>query len=165
MRFGKKLIFFGIIFSGITGCILSSRNCVDMDFARLDKKNLNTISELKKRAVTSESNINVVFVNNPHCISDNHSIALYANNELLYVGSYAEMFKAKMIKKNKGDTLLVHFSIELFEPNDDRPSYSIQDKSIISWEEEYNYLYICFFPDNDEPDMVHFFPQKSAIIQ
>jgi hypothetical protein len=160
----EKLFSAWIILFVLMGCAITRNNCHEMDFAKLDKTKVSSLTELQLKLISSEAKISVIFVNNPHCFGDAHKIALYANNKLIYLGGYAKQFKASLWDENK-ENKPVHFSIELIEPGAEKPSYSIQDKSVILWDDDYKYLYIGFFPNNNDPDKIHFFPQKNEVIQ
>lgn len=61
----------------------------------------------------------------------------------------------------------IHFILEVITPEKKGKFYlhNFQDKSVLPWRDDYNYIYIGFFPLNDETDKIHFFPQMVSVIQ
>lgn len=127
-------------------------------------------SEYKQSIKNSSSDaigrqISFVFANNPYCLDSSYLVKLYANNSLLYEGFYTVGMKVETFQiEKKAPT---HFILEIITPEKNGKVYlhSFQDKSVMSWREEYNFVYIGFFPTNDETDRIHFFPQIESVIQ
>lgn len=169
MRVLERAIFSGqVILFAISSCQdpQGSSRCLKLG----ENSNFkNSQTEYKQNVqITNDSikgTVSFVFANNPYCLDSTYWIKLYANNIIVYSGIYSVSRKVEIPQIEKQTP--VHFILEVITPERKGKAYlhNFQDKSVMSWREEYNFVYIGFFPANDETNRIHFFPQIESVIQ
>ncbi len=106
----------------------------------------------------------LIFTNNPYSINENYGLCLFANNKCVYKGNFK-----KVIPINLGDFVpnkRLHLFFEILTPsNSNELTYlhRFSTKNTIVWESNFEFIYTCFFPTNDNDDEIYFFPQKQDL--
>lgn len=121
---------------------------------------------IKKKVINNGNNVNVLFVNNPVNLQSSDTVVFFFNEKVAYFGEYKNNFISSF-PKNLQEGYRVHFAVHVLrrEKSNKISQYIIQNKSVCYWSNDFKYLYIGFFPTNQEIDRVHFFPQRKTVIQ
>ncbi len=154
------LITLLVLFILLRMCHKDSRDC----FSFSGNPGLSA-AELEEQSVrdqpTNANEVNFVVVNNPFCLKPDDRIVIYMDRWCVYSGAFTGggLLNVPDELEARGSAHVVFYVIRGDSVRD------FQDKSIIPWLGSFNYLYICFFPTNDFPDGIHFFPQEERCIQ
>jgi hypothetical protein len=87
-------------------------------------------------------------------------MVIYVADQVAFAGDYARSGTLQFDVEREEQ--LVHCRIEVII--EDR-LFSLEDKSVFPWRSDFEYLYIALFPDNQSTEQIHFFPQRSAVLQ
>ena len=127
---------------------------------------LNSTSNIEDIEYNPADTINTLFcfANNPYKFDEKAKLFIYANNKKVFEGLYCSSVKL-FLNQFEGNS--IHFIVEILYPSKNKYIlYRFQNKSIVMlWEREYKFLYVCFFPTNQDIDRIHFFPTKYEVIQ
>lgn len=123
------------------------------------------LQSIKEKVTTEGYGIKVSFVNNLIGLNSSDKIVLYCNEEIAYFGEFKGSFDAKIAENLKDSN--VHFRLIVLKQinSNEILEYIMENKSVCYLDNDFKYLYIGFFPTNEELDRIMFFPQRSAVIQ
>jgi hypothetical protein len=109
--------------------------------------------------------VQFIFANNPYDFNKDSWLFIYANGERIYEGKFS--LGVSMVVPNQFDNSTLNFRVDILSPskNGQYILYHFSDKSVMHWENEYNFIYAGFFPTNQNIDQIHFFPAKYSVIQ
>lgn len=108
----------------------------------------------------------IVFANNPFALDESFDLIIYANNQCIYKGEYkqaVEVYLGTLIKHKER----VHFFIEIIPSNKSQKEtylHRFNTKKTIIWDTDFRYIYVSFFPNNEEDDRIFFFPQVQDLL-
>ncbi|MFW5983537.1 MAG: hypothetical protein ACOCQ4_03465 [bacterium] len=128
---------------------------------------IESLKGFEDQVIMSDEKITVAFINNPAVLSKNDRVMLYFNDDLIFYGYFDGSFTAS-IPEGVSDREIVHFNLKIARIDSSKKQvtyYSIQNKSVCYWNNKFKYLYIGFFPNNDETNRINFFPQEHTVIQ
>ncbi|TWP31538.1 hypothetical protein ETU08_00625 [Apibacter muscae] len=133
-----------------------------LDFFEISQNEI----ELKKKTVdiqqVSKERIKGVFLNNPYKFIEKDYILLYANGKLVYRGNFTSSFvfdiDDKITSIRRG---LVNFSFEIIKGD---KIAKISNKSVVKWDDKNKFLYIAFFPTNQNTEQIVFIPVENSLM-
>lgn len=103
-----------------------------------------------------------IFANNPYQLNKNSYLVIRLNDTPIYFGFYKSILSFDKDIINSSKSLRISFDI-LTPRENSYLLYRFGNKSTYSWNKEFNFIYACFFPDNQNIDKIHFFPSKDNI--
>lgn len=108
----------------------------------------------------SKDSINLVLLNNPINIDTSDEVLLLLNDIPVFFDKYAPPIRINIpIFKEGGSIHPVLYVIK------DSKITRFENKSVFVWNDRFNYLYVGFFPENQENEQILFFPQEFTIVQ
>lgn len=164
-----RKVFFLSIFFVFVSC---NHTKTAADFIELGKSSeqCNSIDdylEKKNKNVANDPWIKLVFLNNPYNLGDRNVVSVYINEELCYMGKYAQFVNLygspKDIFRRRGN---IDIQMEILTDVTKREIWvhRFQSKTIFSWNEDYKIIYCVFCPTNEDVEEVYFIPQFESVI-
>lgn len=157
-----KIILLLVLLLGISCCDEAQKNNLYPS-----KEVYNSIEDyltsFKNRKDVEGENKNVQFIlsNNPwiKILNEDTYCCLFINNMIVYKGRMSE---TKMLDMSSFNGKSISVVLEFLALNKDgkRHVYRFINKTLISWEEEYKFIFACFLPTNENDDLIRFFPIK-----
>lgn len=118
----------------------------------------NSINHKQSKIVDST---HFVFANNPYNFNDDCHITIFINNIIRYNGKYS---KSILVNISEEEGELINIAFEVLVPSSNKfDLYRFTNKSTITWNKNYDFIYSCTFPSNPIEDRVHFFPTNKDI--
>ena len=151
----------------IAGCSNNKNSMIENIGVKGSTLSIESLQGFEGQVIKGDEKITVAFINNPAELSGNDRVMLYFNDDLIFYGYFDESFTAS-VPEGINDREIVHFNLKIARIDSSKKKvtyYSIQNKSICYWNNKYKYLYIGFFPNNDETNRIIFFPQEYTVIQ
>lgn len=146
----------------IVGCNTMKNVCVNLKDVCAYDKSVQIVNKFNnEQEIKSGRVLNFYFSNNPFCLDSLYDIKIYVNNKLCYKGAYQSSSKMYLPEDLK-DNLPVHFSLQL-KSGREEVVFSLENKSVILWRDFYKHLYIGIYMDNDNDDLIEFFPLADKI--
>jgi hypothetical protein len=153
-------LFFLVIPIVFLGCAIGEDTCFPVNFnPGITREKLR---QHAARAMSIDGNdVRFIIVNNPYCLTQNDQIYIFMDRWCVFSGTFSNTGVIKVPDEviEQGNTHVILYVVRGGSVS------NFEDKSIIPIDIHHRYLYICFFPTNENSDRVHFFPQDEACVQ
>lgn len=158
MKNWKFLILVVLLFSA---CDTSKEK---LPVSEIRFKSLNQYMEtIQHKQELIQDTVYFVFANNPYQLDSSCYLSVFANNKNIYAGPFKKSIAVDAVHLRNSKRTNFMFEVLTNEKTDALRLNRFTNKSSIAWQDDYKFLYACFFPTNENEEQVQFFPYKGDI--